>query len=97
MQSARFLTTRREWLLGLAGAALASSKVRNGMYNPELAAHTSIWLAEAEVRHEAVADVLAGLHVGRGAEGGLLLRLQPELRKAGEFQSLHRRHLKRCG
>jgi sugar phosphate isomerase/epimerase len=58
MQSAPFLTTRRELLLGLAGAALASSKVRNGMYNPEIAAHTSIWLLEAEFRRRRAADIL---------------------------------------
>ena len=58
MQSASFLTTRRELLLGLAGAALASAKVRNGMYNPEIAAHTSIWLVEAERRKRPLADIL---------------------------------------
>lgn len=58
MQSASFPTTRRELLLGLAGAALASSKVRNGMYNPEIAAHTSIWLFEAELRKRGAADIL---------------------------------------
>jgi sugar phosphate isomerase/epimerase len=58
MQSGPFLTTRRELLLGMAGAALASAKVRNGMYNPEIAAHTSIWLAEAERRNQRLADIL---------------------------------------
>ena len=58
MQSAPFVTTRRELLLGLAGAALASAKVRNGMYNPEIAAHTSIWLVEAEHRKRPLADIL---------------------------------------
>jgi sugar phosphate isomerase/epimerase len=58
MQSAPFLTTRRELLLGLAGAALASAKVRNGMYDPELAAHTSIWLIEAERRKQPLANIL---------------------------------------
>src|SRR5215475_6943672 len=58
MQSAPFHTTRRELLLGLAGAALASAKVRNGIYNPEIAAHTSIWLAEAERRKRPLADIL---------------------------------------
>jgi len=58
MQSAPFLTSRRELLLGLAGAALASSKVRNGMYNPEIAAHTSIWLYEAGLRQRRAADIL---------------------------------------
>jgi sugar phosphate isomerase/epimerase len=58
MQSAPFVTTRRELLLGLAGAALASAKVRNGMYNPEIAAHTSIWLVEAERRKRPLADIL---------------------------------------
>jgi len=58
MQSAPLLTTRRELLLGLAGAALASAKVRNSMYNPEIAAHTSIWLFEAELRKRRAADIL---------------------------------------
>jgi sugar phosphate isomerase/epimerase len=58
MQFGPFLTTRRELLLGMAGAALASAKVRNGMYNPEIAAHTSIWLVEAERRNERLGDIL---------------------------------------
>jgi sugar phosphate isomerase/epimerase len=58
MQFGPFLTTRRELLLGMAGAALASAKVRNGMYNPEIAAHTSIWLVEAERRKQSLADIL---------------------------------------
>lgn len=58
MQSAPFHTTRRELLLGLAGAALASAKVRNGMYDPEIAAHTSIWLVEAERRKQPLASIL---------------------------------------
>ena len=58
MQFGPFFTTRRELLLGMAGAALASAKVRNGMYNPEIAAHTSVWLVEAERRNERLADIL---------------------------------------
>ena len=58
MQSGPFLTTRRELLLGLAGAALASSKVRNSMYNPEIAAHTSIWVEEAALRNKRPADLV---------------------------------------
>jgi hypothetical protein len=58
MQSAAFLTTRRQLLLGMAGAALASAKVRNGMYNPEIAVHTSTWLVEAKRRKRPLADMV---------------------------------------
>ena len=58
MQFGPFLTTRRELLLGMAGAALASAKVRNGIYNPEIAAHTSVWLVEAEPRKQRLGDIL---------------------------------------
>ena len=66
MQPGRFVHTRRELLLGLAGAALAYPRVRNNMYNPQIAAHTSIWLVEAELRNIPVAEILdealAGTH-----------------------------------
>ena len=58
MQSASFRTTRRQLLLGMAGTALASAKVRNGMYSPEILAHTSILLVEAERRKRPLADIL---------------------------------------
>ena len=58
MQSASFHTTRRELLLDLAGAALPSAKVRNGMDNPEIAAHTSLWQIAAERRKRPLADIL---------------------------------------
>jgi sugar phosphate isomerase/epimerase len=58
MKSAPFSYTRRELLFGLAGAALAFPKARNSMYNPELAAHTSVWLEEAERRHIPIAEIL---------------------------------------
>ena len=58
MQSASFRTTRRQLLLGMAGTALASAKVRNGMYSPEILAHTSILLVEAERRKRPLADML---------------------------------------
>jgi hypothetical protein len=50
--------TRREVLLGMAGAALAFSQPRNRIYNPQLAAHTSLWLEEAGLRHESLDDIL---------------------------------------
>ena len=36
--------TRRELLAGLAGCALAPLEARTGIYNPQLAVHTRIWL-----------------------------------------------------
>ncbi len=58
MQPGAFSYTRRELLLGLAGAALAFPKPRNRMYEPQIAAHTSIWLAEAERRQKPLAEIL---------------------------------------
>src|SRR5690348_15877469 len=43
--------TRRQMLFGMAGAALAYSQPRNRIYNPLLAAHTSLWLTEAALRN----------------------------------------------
>jgi len=50
--------TRRQWLFGMAGAALASSQPRNRIYNPQLAAHMSLWLEEAEFRNQHLGDIL---------------------------------------
>jgi inosose dehydratase len=85
MPSGPFSPTRRELLLGLAGAALAYSKVRNSMYNPQLAAHTSIWRVEAELRQIPDADILEEAFVGthRAGYGRVELIsefLSPELR-----------------
>jgi sugar phosphate isomerase/epimerase len=78
MQSAAFPTTRRELLLGLAGAALASAKVRNGIYNPEIAAHTSFWLVEAERRKRPLADMLDEALSTARAAGYRRLELTPD-------------------
>ena len=51
MKQALLSHTRREWLFGLTGAALAYSQPRNRMYNPLLAVHTSIWQMESELRN----------------------------------------------
>jgi hypothetical protein len=56
MQSASLLTTRRPLLLAIAGAALASAKVRNGMYNPDIATaglDLMVYDHEAEIRKNA--------------------------------------------
>jgi hypothetical protein len=58
MPSRPFSPTRRELLLGLAGSTLALSKVRNSMYEPHIAAHTSVWVEEAAIRHVPVASIL---------------------------------------
>jgi sugar phosphate isomerase/epimerase len=66
-----FSYTRRELMFGLAGTALAFSKVRNSMYNPQIAAHTSIWLQEAEFRNVPVSGILEEAFTGtRGAGYG---------------------------
>lgn len=50
--------TRRELLFGMAGAALAYSQPRNQIYNPQLAVHTSLWLAQAQLRNLRLGDIL---------------------------------------
>ena len=57
MKHASVLLTRRQWLLGVTGAALAYSQPRNRMYNPLLAVHTSIWQTEAAIRKVQLADI----------------------------------------
>jgi len=69
MQPGSFLYTRRELLFGLGGAALALSAVRNGMYNPHLAAHTSIWMEEAEFRNLGPASILDEALAGTARAG----------------------------
>jgi inosose dehydratase len=61
---ALFTMSRREMLLGLAGAAAASAKPRNSIYRPQIAAHTSIWVGEAAVRKVAVTDILDDALIG---------------------------------
>lgn len=51
MKHASVTQTRRQVLFGMAGAALAYSQPRNRMYNPLLAAHTSLWVMEAALRN----------------------------------------------
>ena len=80
-----FLQTRRELLLGLAGAALAYPKVRNNNYDPQIAAHTSIWLAEARLRKLPMADTLEETFIGTRHAGYSRIELvaeflTPELR-----------------
>jgi sugar phosphate isomerase/epimerase len=58
MKQASGSHSRREVLLGMAGAALAFAQPRNRMYNPELAVHTSLWLEEAGLRHQPLANIL---------------------------------------
>src|SRR5947209_6664039 len=58
MNRASLSYSRREMLCGLAGATAAFAQPRNRIYNPQLAAHTSIWLVEAELRRERVPDIL---------------------------------------
>ena len=58
MKQASGSQTRREVLLGMAGAALAFSQPRNRIYNPQLAAHTSLWLEEAGLRHQPLEGLL---------------------------------------
>lgn len=50
--------TRRQMLFGMAGAALAYSQPRNRIYNPLLAAHTSLWLTEAALRNVRLGAIL---------------------------------------
>src|SRR5215469_9118639 len=50
--------TRRQMLFGMAGAALAYPQPRNRIYNPTLAAHTSLWLTEAALRNVRLGAVL---------------------------------------
>ena len=57
MKHASVLHTRRQWLFGMTGAALAYSQPRNRMYNPLLAVHTSIWQAEAALRNVRLAEI----------------------------------------
>lgn len=78
MPSGPFLQTRRELLLGLAGAALAYPKVRNSMYNPQIAAHTSIWLVEAELRKIPVAEILNEAFAGTRNAGYRRVELMSE-------------------
>ncbi|HLK50652.1 MAG TPA: hypothetical protein VKT49_21075 [Bryobacteraceae bacterium] len=58
MDHASVSHTRRQMLFGLAGAALAHSQPRNRLYNPLLAAHTSLWLTEAALRNVRLASIL---------------------------------------
>ena len=69
MLSRPYSYTRRELMFGLAGTALAFSKVRNSMYNPKIAAHTSIWLREAEIRNVPVSGILEEALAGTRAAG----------------------------
>ncbi len=58
MKRASISFSRREMLFGLAGATAAFAQPRNRMYNPLLAAHTSIWLVEAELHNQRLPDIL---------------------------------------
>jgi len=78
MQPGPFSYTRRELLLGLAGAALVFPKPRNHMYNPQIAAHTSIWLAEAEHRHKPLAEILDEAFTGTRGAGYTRIELVSE-------------------
>jgi sugar phosphate isomerase/epimerase len=50
--------TRRQFVLGLAGGALAYPGTGNNLYNPKLAVHTSIWVSEAAARKKQPADMI---------------------------------------
>lgn len=58
MKQASGSHSRREVLLGMAGAALALAQPRNRIYNPQLAVHTSLWLEEAGLRHEPLENIV---------------------------------------
>lgn len=83
MQSGALSCTRRELMFGLTGAALAFSKVRNSMYNPQLAAHTSIWLEEAGIRNIKPADILEEAFSGTAHAGYRRIELASDFLASG--------------
>jgi sugar phosphate isomerase/epimerase len=58
MRNASALLTRRGVLFGIAGTALAGVQPRNRMYNPQLAIHSSLWLAEAAHENKRLDQIL---------------------------------------
>jgi len=85
--------TRRQMLFGLAGAALAYTQPRNRIYNPILAAHTSLWLTEAALRNVRPGAILdeAFTSIHRAGYSRVELAsdfLAPELRMR-TLESLH--------
>lgn len=85
--------TRRQMLFGMAGAALAYPQRRNRIYNPIIAAHTSLWLAEAALRNVRLGAVLdeAFTSIRRAGYSRVELTsdfLAPEL-KTRTLESLH--------
>jgi len=69
MKLASVVHTRRQLLFGMAGAALAYSQPRNRIYNPQLAAHMSLWLEEAELRNQHLGDILDEAFLGTSHAG----------------------------
>lgn len=56
----KFSTTphsRREVRFGLAGGVLSFRMAQARNYHPEFAAHTSIWVKEAKLRHRRLEDI----------------------------------------
>jgi sugar phosphate isomerase/epimerase len=89
--------TRRQMLFGMAGAALAYSQPRNRIYNPLLAAHTSLWLTEAALRNVRLGAILdeAFTSIRRAGYGRVELSsdfLAPEL-KIRTLEALHSNRL----
>ena len=78
MKPAALAYTRREVLLGVAGAALATPETRNKIYNPRLAAHTSIWLMEAELHRQSVPEILEPAFTGTARAGYQRVELAPD-------------------
>ena len=90
--------TRRQMLFGMAGAALAYTQPRNRIYNPILAAHTSLWLTEAALRNVRLGAVLdeAFASIRRAGYGRVELVsefLAPEL-KTRTLEALHANELR---
>ncbi len=57
MKAEDFALTRRQAIWTLAGAASTAAFARNSIYNPQLAAHTSLWLGEAGFRNKPPIDL----------------------------------------
>ena len=93
MRNASVSHTRRQMLFGMAGAALAYSQPRNRIYNPLLAAHTSLWLTEAALRNVQLRAIVdeAFASIQRAGYGRVELApdfLAPDL-KMRTFEALH--------
>jgi len=97
MKSGTVSQTRRQMLFGMAGAALAMSQPRNRIYNPELAAHTSVWQNEAERRNCKLSDILEEAFASTERAGYRRIELvsgflRPDLRQR-TLAALRKNHL----